>query len=169
MIRRPFRPAFFWLVVVLVLGSAYFGPKQTQHHVVPALHAVVPWMSPGGTNVAHAVLRKLSHLTEYAVLAFLWARAFRSAGRLGLMAALGAALAVCVACATVDEIHQTQAPGRHGSVTDVALDSLGALAMLLVVRARASAPRGSSTADGYIAAPGPRPPRPGRMSERRPA
>ena len=147
MIRRPFRPAVLWLVLVLVLGSAYFGPKQTQHHVVPALHAVAPWMSPSSTHAAHAVLRKLSHLTEYAVLAFLWARAFRSASRLGLKAALGAALAVCVACAAVDEIHQTQAPGRHGSVSDVALDSLGALAMLLVMRARPQMADATSAAD----------------------
>ena|SRR5690349_16765774 len=148
MIRRPFRPAVLWLVVVLVLGSAYFGPKQTQVHVIPALHAVAPWMSAGGTHAAHAVLRKLSHLTEYAVLAFLWARAFRSASRLGLPAALGAALAVCVACATVDEIHQTHAPGRHGSVTDVALDSLGALAMLMVVRTWPQLADATNTAEG---------------------
>jgi VanZ family protein len=134
MIRGPFRPAVLWLILVLVLGSTYFGPKQTQHHVVPALHAVAPWMSAGSTQIAHTLLRKLSHLTEYAVLAFLWARALRSTGRLGLMTALGAALAVCMACATIDEIHQTHAPGRHGSVSDVVLDSLGALAILMVVR-----------------------------------
>jgi VanZ family protein len=148
MIRRPFRPAVLWLVLVLVLGSAYFGPKQqTQHHVVPALHAVAPWMSPGTTQLTHALLRKLSHLTEYAMLAFLWARAFRSSGRRSLPAALGAALVVCMACATVDEIHQTQAPGRHGSVSDVVLDSLGALAMLLVVRARPQMAHASAADD----------------------
>jgi len=136
MIRRPFRSAVLWLVVVLVLGSAYFGPKQTQRHLLPALQTLAPWILPSSAQTVHTVLRKLSHLTEYAVLALLWARAFRSGSRVGLRTASWAALAVCLSCAIVDEVHQTQAPGRHGSVRDVALDSLGAVVMLIVVRAR---------------------------------
>lgn len=148
MIRRPFRPAVLWLVAVLVLGSAYFGPKQTQQHVMPALHVVAPWMPAAGAQTIHALLRKLSHVTEYAILAFLWARAFRSGSRLGLHTALIAALAVCLSCAIVDEVHQTRAPGRHGSVSDVALDSLGAVAMLLIVRARPRIAEGADVQEG---------------------
>jgi VanZ family protein len=145
MIRRPFRSAVLWLVVVLVLGSAYFGPKQTQHHVMPALQTLAPWMLPSGAQTVHALLRKVSHLSEYAVLALLWVRAFRSGSRFGLGTASAAALAVCLSCAVVDEVHQTLTPGRHGSAADVALDSLGAVVMLIVVRAR---PRIAERADG---------------------
>jgi VanZ family protein len=150
MIRRPFRSAVLWLVVVLVLGSAYFGPKQTQHHVMPALHTLAPWILPSGAQTVHAVLRKLSHLTEYAVLALLWVRAFRSGSRFGLGTAAWAALALCLSCAVVDEVHQTLTPGRHGSVADVALDSLGAVAMLIVVRAR---PKIAEAADAHEGSP----------------
>ncbi len=148
MIRRPFRSAVLWLVVVLILGSAYFGPKQTQHHVMPALQTLAPWMLPSGAQTVHAVLRKFSHLTEYAVLALLWVRAFRSGSRFGLRTASWAALAVCLSCAVVDEVHQSHAPGRHGSVGDVALDSLGAVVMLLVVRTRPQIAEGADAQEG---------------------
>jgi VanZ family protein len=103
---------------------------------VPVLRVLAPWMPPAGVQTVRALLRKLSHLTEYAVLALPWVRAFRSQRRFSLRMALWAALAVCLTCAVVDEAHQARVPGRHGSVRDVALDSLGALATLLVVRTR---------------------------------
>jgi VanZ like family len=43
---------------------------------------------------------------------------------------------MCLACAVVDETHQTRVPGRHGSPRDVVLDSLGAMAGVLVMRTR---------------------------------
>jgi len=127
-----------WLGLVLLLGSAHFGPSQTQQQVVPLLRLLAPWMPASGAQTVHAVLRKISHLTEYAVLALLWVRAFQSWRPLSLKMAFGAALAVCLTCAVVDEAHQARVPGRHGSVRDVALDSVGALAALIVVRTRQS-------------------------------
>lgn len=146
MIEKRFRLAVLWLMVVLFLGSAQFGPKQTQQQIVPTLRTLAPWMATSGVDAIHALLRKLSHLTEYAILALVWLRAFR-AQRFTLKTASWAALAVCLACAIVDEAHQASVPGRHGSVRDVALDSLGAVAMVIVVRSR------KQVTDGDTAAP----------------
>ena len=133
MIGKGFRLAILWLAVVLLLGTAHFGPQQTQRHLVPMLRVVAAWI---GVQTMHAAVRKLSHFTEYALLALFWLRALRAHRRLGLQAAFWVTLAVCVSCAIVDEVHQTQVPGRHGSAGDVVLDSLGALAMLIIVRSR---------------------------------
>jgi VanZ family protein len=133
MIAKPFRLALVWLALVLVLGTGYFGPKQTQQSVVPALRVLMPGMPGSVLQTLHAAIRKLSHVTEYAVLALLWVRAFRWKQRLGLTAASWAALAVCVGCAVIDEVHQSIVPGRHGGMGDVVLDALGAAAMLIVV------------------------------------
>jgi VanZ family protein len=62
------------------------------------------------------VLRKLAHAAEFAVLGALLLRA---TGRAGLALALGIAYAVS------DEVHQAFVPGRHGSVLDVAIDAVG--------------------------------------------
>jgi hypothetical protein len=45
------------------------------------------------------------------------------------------ALAVAVAWASVDEIHQTSVPSRTGSPVDVAIDATGAAAALAVIAA----------------------------------
>jgi VanZ family protein len=71
------------------------------------------------------VLRKLAHMTEYAVLALLLLRATGSY-------AWAFGLAVGYAC--TDEFHQTFVRGRHGSPVDVGIDAVGALIGLAVWR-----------------------------------
>src|SRR5260221_1092249 len=71
------------------------------------------------------ILRKLAHFGEYAVLGLLLVRAF---GREPLAAAAG------VAYAATDELHQHFVRGRHAAFRDVAIDSAGVLAGLLLAR-----------------------------------
>ena len=70
------------------------------------------------------ILRKGAHMTEYAVLAVLFARA---------TATRAAAFALTVAYAGTDEWHQTFVHGRHGSPVDVGIDAIGALLGLWVL------------------------------------
>ncbi len=85
------------------------------------------------------VARKLAHFTEYALLTFLWWRALE--GRSGARRAIAAAVAIAVAYAITDEYHQTFVEGRVGAVTDVLIDSAGALtAALLIARSRRAVP-----------------------------
>jgi VanZ family protein len=78
------------------------------------------------------VLRKLAHMTEYAVLGFL------------LLRAIGReipAVAIGVAYAVTDEVHQSFVEGRHGAWYDVALDAAGVLVgVYAVARAARRAP-----------------------------
>ena len=69
------------------------------------------------------ILRKIAHVTEYAILGALLTRAVRRPGL--------AALAVAVAYAASDEVHQLFVEGRHGSPLDVLIDAAGALAGIL--------------------------------------
>ena len=81
----------------------------------------------------HAVTRKIAHLTEYALLGLLAARAFRGSPREGLRARwFLAALALVVVYALVDEYHQSFVPSRTGSIYDSLIDMTGGLAALLI-------------------------------------
>jgi len=71
------------------------------------------------------ILRKCAHVTEYAVLAFLLARAI---GREAPALALG------VLYAASDEFHQSFVRGRHASPVDVAIDTVGLLIGIYVWR-----------------------------------
>ena len=62
------------------------------------------------------VLRKLAHVTEYAVLAALLCRALRRVVPAVVLAAL---------YAVSDEVHQTFVDGRLGTPRDVAIDVVG--------------------------------------------
>jgi VanZ family protein len=101
----------------------------------------VPGLS-SGLGTWDLVLRKLAHLTEYAVLGALLVRGTH---RPWLALALGALYAVS------DEVHQHFVNGRHGAPLDVAIDTVGVAAGILAWgrlavwwearRARSRAPR----------------------------
>ena len=81
-----------------------------------------------GLGTWDTVLRKGAHVTEYAVLGALL---YRALGREPL------ALAVGIAYAATDELHQHFVHGRHASPVDVAIDAVGVAAgMLLWLRLR---------------------------------
>lgn len=85
------------------------------------------------TNLLELILRKGAHMVSYAILALLarWSLAVTLSGR----RLSWAALAVAVLYAASDEYHQTFVPTRHGTVTDVMIDSAGAALALLIVNA----------------------------------
>ena len=69
-----------------------------------------------GLGVWDTVLRKLAHMAAFGLLWLLWERALRRPF---------AALAIALAYAVSDEIHQSFVAGRHGSPWDVAIDAAG--------------------------------------------
>jgi VanZ family protein len=97
-------PVVLWAAVIFAFSS------------VPSLSS--------GLGTADLVLRKLAHVTEYAVLGVLLARALPELG----------ALAAGLAYAVTDEVHQHFVPGRHAALLDVAIDATGVLIGILLAR-----------------------------------
>jgi VanZ family protein len=124
------------------LGSA----ENTSGIFVGIVSALFPWATPAQIAVAHGLVRKLGHLTEYAVLAALWFRAFHTGRRLHPAPGALAALALSVAWAIADELHQSFVPSRTGSPFDVMLDVTGAALALLALHARTAITRSFSSA-----------------------
>ena len=84
----------------------------------------IPSLSTG-LGTWDMLLRKAAHMTEYAILGAL------------LLRALGRelpALAIGIAYAITDEIHQHFVEGRHASPFDVALDGVGVAVGIFLVR-----------------------------------
>lgn len=70
------------------------------------------------------LIKKLAHLTEYGILYWLWVRAlatFQSTSRRKYRLAM----LIGVIYALSDEWHQSGVTGRHPSLTDVAIDTIG--------------------------------------------
>jgi VanZ family protein len=101
-------PVLVWAAVIFAFSS------------IPSLSS--------GLGTWDTILRKVAHVTEYAVLGALL---YRALGREPV------ALAAGVAYAATDELHQHFVRGRHASPVDVAIDALGvAVGMLLWLRLR---------------------------------
>jgi len=88
-----------------------------------------PNTTPETLATIHFIIRKLAHLTEYAILGFLAARAFRTSPRWFLISAV-----LIVVYALLDEYHQTFVPSRTASIFDSFSDMAGGMAALTVVR-----------------------------------
>ena len=83
-----------------------------------------------GLGTVDLILRKLAHMTEYALLTVLWAWALRPVTRLNI--AIAAVIAVLYAAS--DEYHQTFVPGRAGTIVDVLIDSVGVAIAIALLR-----------------------------------
>jgi VanZ family protein len=104
-----------------------------------ALMAVIYFFSAqeslnSGLGTIDLIGRKLFHFGEYALLMFLWWRAFRT--RMSHERAILVAFLVTIGYAATDEFHQTFVEGRHGSPVDWAIDSAGAALVALRLRTR---------------------------------
>ncbi len=85
------------------------------------------------TERIHYYVRKLAHVTEYFVLAVTVAFPLYVYKVRGIWLVLLAG-AFCVAFAGLDEYHQSFVAGRGPSVRDVAIDSIGILPGIILVR-----------------------------------
>jgi VanZ family protein len=100
-----------WLPPIALMGLIFYLSAQ-------------PDLSSGLGNW-DLVLRKGAHMTEYALLCFLWFRALNTTATTPRNA-LVLAYAITVAYSITDEFHQTFVTGRHGSPVDVLIDAVGA-------------------------------------------
>ena len=89
--------------------------------------------SSGDHSTFELVLRKMAHVTEYAVLTLLWARAVAGLGAArNVRTTLALAVALSLAYAATDEFHQAFVAGRHGTPVDVLIDAIGMTIAYLV-------------------------------------
>ena len=121
-----YAPLFIWIFIVLGLGSGIGSMKETSRIIRPLLEFLFPSASPETLTFYHGYIRKLAHLTEYAVLAFLAVRAL-SASTIAKLREYRFAIAVLIVLvvASLDEFHQSFEASRTSAVWDVILDVIG--------------------------------------------
>jgi VanZ family protein len=127
-------PLLAWAAFVLFASSGEFSASNTSRIVRPLLLWLYPNIAESSIQTVHFFVRKAAHLTEYAILALLAARAFR----MSKLAALRrfwwlAAFALAAAISLVDEYHQSFLPSRTGTVYDSYLDMTGGAIALTIL------------------------------------
>lgn len=132
--RRAIRyaPLFFWIALILYLGSAQGAMSETSRFIGPLLRFLFPDAAPETLAVFHGYIRKFAHLFEYGVLAAIALNAFLGSAVSALRRhRYGAAMAVVLVVAVIDETSQSMLASRTGTPWDLGLDALGGLIALL--------------------------------------
>ena len=130
-------PLLLWLGFIFFASSNSFSAGNTSRIIGPLVLWLFPNTSPETLLVIHIVVRKVAHFTEYAVLGFVAARAFRGSPRAGLQRKwFLISLAVVVVYALLDEYHQSFVPSRTASIHDSFIDIAGGLTALIIVKSR---------------------------------
>ena len=123
--------------VIFGFSTDHFSSYETGSFFDEVMGQIFPWMEAEWIRVLHYLTRKMGHLTEYAILAILWARAlFQSGpwrGQLGKVRLLWI-LGLVVLYAGFDEWHQSWSSRRTGSAVDVLIDGVGGAIGLVLWR-----------------------------------
>src|ERR1700742_1256811 len=74
---KAWLPVIVWVIVMFVGSTDFLSAAQTSRFLTPFLIWLNPHISYRTIEIVHVIVRKLGHVTEYAVLAVLLWRAFR--------------------------------------------------------------------------------------------
>ena len=138
-------PLVLWAALIFVGSTDLLSGSHTSLFLVRPLHWLFPQAGDETLMTLHFLLRKGGHFTEYAILALLAARAFRTSTRDLLRSRwFWVSLVLVIAYSLSDEFHQSFVPSRTASIYDSMIDSAGGLTalVLLALRTRRAAGRG---------------------------
>jgi len=130
---KRYLPPLAWMALMFVFSSDLGSMKHTRSFFDPLLQFFVPGISPEGLHRFQVFIRKSAHLFEYAVLSALWYFALNTNQKRRFSPVF---LALCIAIfyAGLDELHQGFVKSRTGSLSDVGIDSIGAVLGILLLK-----------------------------------
>src|SRR4051812_39214522 len=116
-------PLAAWALLIFIGSGSVLSAEHTSV-VLSFVKWLFPSASPAFLAWFHFLMRKAGHLTEYAVLATLAARAFRLSSHQFISRHwFKLSLLLAVVYALSDELHQSFVPSRTASIHDSMIDS----------------------------------------------
>jgi VanZ family protein len=129
-------PLILWAALIFIGSTDLLSGTNTGVLVRPVLW-LFPHVSEATLALIHFLVRKTGHFTEYAILALLAARAFRTSSRDLLRNRwFWVSFLFIVAYSLSDELHQSFVPSRTASIYDSMIDSVGGLTALVLLAIR---------------------------------
>ena len=149
---KRYGPLLLWMAFIWFASTGEFSAANTSRIIGPLLVWLFPNSSPEEIARLHFLVRKAAHFTEYAILAFLAARALVVSSRRVLRHGWFIISLLLVVCyALLDEYHQSFVATRTSSIYDSLIDMSGGLSALLIYalwRKRKTRRRGDAATRG---------------------
>ena len=129
-----YAPLVAWLVLIFFASTGELSASNTSLIVRPLLLWLFPRISEEQIGVAHFMVRKAAHFTEYGILALLAVRAFSNSSH-GVLRRqwFWFSFLLIAVYALSDEFHQSFVPSRTASIYDSLIDMSGGLTALIIV------------------------------------
>ena len=128
-----YAPLIVWTAVIFAASTDALSGANTSRIIRPFLLWLVPNISEAKIEIAHFVVRKAAHFTEYAIFALLAVRAFATSSRTTLRRRYFIVAFLLIALFSLsDEFHQSFVPTRTGSIYDSLIDMSGGLTVLVI-------------------------------------
>jgi VanZ family protein len=127
-------PVMVWIGVIFLGSTDLMSAEHTSRFIVPFLRWLKPDISAETLASIHFIVRKCTHVGEYAILALLLLRAatLMPNSKRSIPILYVSIWGVCLFVAVTDEFHQTFVASRGAAATDVMIDSSGAILGLLI-------------------------------------
>ena len=127
-------PVIVWVGVIFLGSTDLMSAEHTSRFIVPFLRWLKPDISAETLASIHFIVRKCTHVAEYAVLGLLLLRAatLMTNSRRSIPILYVSVLGVCLIVAVTDEFHQTFVASRGASVRDIMIDCSGAILGLVI-------------------------------------
>lgn len=131
-------PLVIWAALIFIGSGSLLSGSHTGSFLLGPLRRLFPHASYQTLGLIHLLVRKAGHLTEYAILGWLAARAFRTSSLDFLRRHwFWCAWILVAAYSLSDEFHQSFVPSRGASIWDSVIDTAGGLLALLWIACRA--------------------------------
>ena len=121
-------PMILLMVAIFIVSSDLGSADNTRPVLASIVRCFLPWlalrMTPEMIDVTDFIIRKIAHVTEYAVLCLLVSRSVGVKVTASIRERLVPA-GISSLYALSDEFHQSFVPSRGAAYTDVLWDTLG--------------------------------------------
>jgi VanZ family protein len=127
-------PVMVWVGVIFLGSTDLMSAEHTSRFIVPFLRWLKPDISAETLASIHFIVRKCTHVGEYAILALLLLRAatLMPNSKRSIPILYLSVWGVCLIVAATDEFHQAFVASRGASVQDIMIDSSGAVLGLVI-------------------------------------
>lgn len=146
--RRAWLAVAACIGLILLFSGDEFSAGSTSRFFGPLLRWMFPEISTATFLALHLWVRKLAHLSEYALLGLLAFRALRLSIAVSLPRTALLGLVVVLAVAATDELRQSFLASRTGSLLDVGIDFAGgAIGVCLIIALHRAAGIGAPSSE----------------------
>ncbi len=129
-----FGPLFVWMGFIFYLSSGSGSASETSRIIGPLIKFLFPSVEEATLQMIHGLIRKAAHVTEYAILAALAARAVLSSRTAWIRQSWPLIpFVLVVLTASADEYNQSFNPQRTGTAWDVLIDIAGGTLALVLI------------------------------------